>query len=149
MNPDLRYGAALPPRVNLNRPMYIWGGTTSFIINGRSEVKEKVVKFLEWLTEKKQQDYLAVQTRNIPSNKNCSEHVKGAIAQFAQGMNNVVHPRFLPIEEYPLVTEAFDKGIQSIIIGEATPEGVAETVQKTKEQEAKKAERFKAAMKNK
>jgi len=144
MNPDLNYKASLPPKVNLNRHMYIWGGTTSFVVNNASELREESVKFLKWLTEEKQQTYLSQRTDNIPANKLSAASLKGPIAEFADDIDNVVHPRFLPVEEYPLVTEAFNKGIQSIMIGEATPQEVAERVQARKLKEMKKAERFKA-----
>ena len=143
MNPDLRYAVGLPPRVNMKNPAYIWGGTTSFVINAKSPLKEDAVKFLKWLTEERQERFLAENTRNIPAVKGCSDVLQGPAVEFANGMDNVVHPRLLPIEEYPLVTEAIDKGIQSIVIGEASPEEVAKTVQKTKEEETKKAQRFK------
>lgn len=139
MNPELEYAVALPPRVNTMRPMYIWGGTTSFVVNERSRVKAEAVKFLKWLSGEKQQLYLSRATRNLPANKNCAAvAASGPIAQFCRGMDNVVHPRLLPVEEYPLVTEAIDKGIQSIIIGEATPEEVARIAQETKVRELKK-----------
>jgi len=144
MNPNLRYAVSLPPRVNLKRRMFIWGGTTSFVVNKASAVKEEAIEFLRWLTERKQQSFLAVETNNIPANRYSANMLKGPIAEFADDMDNVVHPRFLPIEEFPLVTEAFDKGIQSIIIGEATPLEIAENVEKTKLKETKKAARLKA-----
>ncbi len=144
MNPAIKFKVALPPRVNLSRPMYIWGGTTSFVVNARSSFKDEAVKLLKWLSEEKQQRYFSQQTLNIPANKNCADLLTGSMKGFAAGMENVVHPRLLPFEEFPLVTEAFDKGIQSILIGEATPEQVAKTVQEAKERELKKVERFKA-----
>jgi ABC-type glycerol-3-phosphate transport system substrate-binding protein len=144
MNPELKYAVAMPPKVNPSRPMYIWVGTTSLIVNERSPLKADAVKFLKWLTDCNQQTVIATETRNIPSNKSCVGVLEGPIMGFAQGMENVVHPRLLPVEEFPLVTEAFDKGIQSIIIGEATPEEVARNVQDMKERETKRAERFKA-----
>jgi len=144
MNPDLRYAVALPPKVNIQRPMHIWGGTTSFVVNDKSKAKEKAVEFLKWLTQEEQQRFLAIKTNNIPSNRLCCDVLKGPIAEFADDMDKVVHPRLLPVEEYPLVIEAFNKGIQSIIIKESTPLEVATNVQKTKEREKKKAERFKA-----
>ena len=144
MNPDLRYAVSLPPRVNLARGMFIWGGTTSFVVSDQSPLKEEAVKFLKWLTEEKQQRFLVRKTNNIPVNCNCADMLKGPLAEFADDMDNVVHPRLLAVEEYPLVTEAFDKGIQSIIIGEATPAEVAEAVEKTKLKETKKAEKFRA-----
>jgi maltose-binding protein MalE len=144
MNPELKYRAALPPKVNLQRPMYIWGGTTSLVVNNKSLLKDDAVKFLKWLSAEKQQRYLAGKTRNIPANRACADMLTGHTLEFASSMDNVVHPRLLPLEEYPLVTEAFDKGIQSILIGEATPEQVAKAVQEAKVRETAKAERFRA-----
>lgn len=144
MNPELRYAAALPPRVNLERPMYIWGGSTSFVVNERSAVKKEAVEFLKWLTQDKQECTLSKETHNIPSRRDCVNILSGPIIQFANSIDNTVHPRLFPIEEFPLVTEAFDKGLQSIIIGESTPDEVAERVQKIKAEEMKKAQRFKA-----
>lgn len=144
MNPGLSYRAALPPKVNLQRPMYIWGGTTSLVVNNKSLLKDDAVKFLKWLSAEKQQRYLASKTLNIPANKACADMLTGHTLEFASNMENVVHPRLLPLEEYPLVTEAFDKGIQSILIGEATPEQVAKAVQEAKVRETEKAARFKA-----
>jgi raffinose/stachyose/melibiose transport system substrate-binding protein len=144
MNPDLKYAVAMPPKMNPSRPIYIWGGTTSLMVNGRSPHKQDAVKFLQWLSECDQQTVIATETRNIPSAKLCVGTLDGPIMEFAKGMDNVVHPRLLPLEEFPLVTEAFDKGIQSIIIGEATPEAVARNVQDVKEREMKRADRLKA-----
>jgi ABC-type glycerol-3-phosphate transport system substrate-binding protein len=147
MNPGIKYTVALPPRVNVNNKMYVWGGTTSFVVNDKSVLKSEAVKFIRWLSEEKQQRYLAKHTLNIPANRFCADALSGHAVEFARGMENVVHPRLLPIEEYPLVTEAFDKGIQSILVGEATPEEVARTVQETKIRETEKAARFKAMKK--
>ena len=143
MNPTIKYKVALPPRVNLQRQMYIWGGTTSFVINAKSQLKDEAVQFVKWLSQEKQQRYLAKQTLNIPANRNCADVLSGHTAEFAASMDNVVHPRLLPMEEYPLVTEAFDKGIQSILIGERTPEQIANTVQEAKVREMEKAAYFK------
>lgn len=143
MNPDLKLAVAMPPKADPKNPMYIWCGTTSFVVNGRSQMKEEAIKFLQWLTDCNQQTELAVATNNIPSGKMCTDVLKGPIRQFTEGMEYAVHPRLLPVEEYPLVTEAFQKGVQSIIIGEETPEEVAKAVQEMKERETKKAERFK------
>jgi len=149
MNPGLRYAVSPPPRVNLNRHMSIWGGTTSFVVNDASPIKEEAVEFLKWLTQAKQQRFLAVTTNNIPANRHCVDVLKGPVREFANDMNNVVHPRLLPVEEFPLVVETFDKGIQSIIIGDATPSEIAEKVKETKKKETKKAAKFKALRKAK
>jgi hypothetical protein len=57
-------------------------------------------------------------------------------------MDSTTHSTIWPLNEDPLVVEAFDKGIQAIIIGEATPDKVARDVQKVKERQmGKKAQK--------
>ena len=53
-------------------------------------------------------------------------------------MDNTTHPNVWGVSEFPAVIEALDKGIQSIIIGERTPEQVAANVQKIKTREQAK-----------
>jgi hypothetical protein len=53
-------------------------------------------------------------------------------------MDYVTHPDLWEISEFPVVVEALDKGIQSIILGEKTPEIVAAEVQKIKERKLAK-----------
>jgi ABC-type glycerol-3-phosphate transport system substrate-binding protein len=47
-------------------------------------------------------------------------------------MDATTHPSQWPVTEIPMVTEAFDKGIQSILIGEKTPAQVASEVEDLK-----------------
>ncbi len=143
MDPDLDYAAILPPKVSDKYPMAIWGGAgSSFMVNARSQNKEEAVKFLMWLTGRDQQAYLAEVTNNLPANKNSLTQIPEILAQFAKGMESATHPNIWGVSEFSAVIEAFDKGIQSIIIGEKTPEQVAAGVQKIKERElAKKAAR--------
>ena len=56
----------------------------------------------------------------------------------AEAMDFTTHPTIWKYNEYPLVVERFDKGIKSIIIGEKTPEQVAQEVQDVKARELKK-----------
>ncbi len=134
MNPDLNYGAMLPPQVSDKYPMAIWGGAgSSFMVNARSKNKEAAVRFLQWLTDRDQQAYLAQATNNLPANKDALSKIPGILVQFADDMEYTTHPSTWGISESPQVIEAFDKGIQSIIIGERTPEQVATEVQKIKE----------------
>jgi len=139
MNPNLNYGAMLPPKASDNYPMAIWGGAgSSFMVNGRSKNREEVVKFLRWLTDLNQQAYLAEATRNLPANKDCLGKISEVLAQFASGMEVATHPNVWGVSEFPAVIEAFDKGIQSILIAEKTPEQVASYTQKIKERELAK-----------
>ncbi len=142
MNPDLHYAAMLPPMASDQFPIRIWGGAgSSFMVNARSPRKEEAVKFLEWLTSKDQQVYLAEATKNLPSNKESLGNIPKILAQFADDMDYTTHPNLWGVSEFPAVIEAFDKGIQSIIIGEKTAAQVASEVQRIKERELAKKKR--------
>ena len=139
MNPNLDYAAILPPKVSDKYQMMIWGGAgSSFMVNARSKNREEAVKFLSWLTAGDQQAYLAEATNNLPANKNSLTKIPAILAQFSQGMEFATHPNIWGVSEFSAVIEAFDKGIQSIIIAEKTPEQVAAEVQKIKEREMAK-----------
>ncbi len=139
MNPDLKYGAILPPKLTNLHPMRIWGGAgTSFVVNERSPRKEQAIRFLKWLTDDAQQAYLSVETHNLPSNPSSLSQISPILSEFADDMDNATHPNVYPVHEAPAVMEAFDKGIQSILIGEKTTEGLALEVQRIKEKELKK-----------
>ena len=139
MNPNLEYGAMLPPEASGQYPIAIWGGAgSSFMVNARSKNKEEAVKFLIWLTDQEQQAYLAAATNNLPANKNSLSKIPEILAQFARGMDYATHPNVWGVSEFSLVIEAFDRGIQSIIIGEKSPEQVASEVQQIKEREMAK-----------
>jgi raffinose/stachyose/melibiose transport system substrate-binding protein len=136
MNPHLNYAAMLPPKASEIYPMAIWGGAgSSFMVNARSKNKEEAVKFLKWLTDRGQQAYLAQATSNLPANKECLGKISPILAQFADVMELTTHPNIWGVSEFPLVIETLDRGIQSIIIGEKTPEQVAAEVQQVKERE--------------
>jgi ABC-type glycerol-3-phosphate transport system substrate-binding protein len=136
MNPDLSYGVMLPPKASVKYPMVIQGGAgSSFMVNARSGNKEEAVKFLEWLTDKEQQVYLSESTNNLPANKESVRSLSEVMEQFAGGMDSATHPNVWAVAEFPTVSEALGKGIQSIIIGEKTPEQVAVDVQKIKVRE--------------
>ncbi len=136
MNPGLKYAAMLPPKASDKYPMSIWGGAgSSFLVNPMSKNKDSAVKFLKWLTDDRQQAYLSEVTLNLPANKNILSNIPSILAQFADGMDSSTHPNTWGVSEFPQVIETFDKGIQSIIIGEKSPERVAAEVQKIKERE--------------
>lgn len=139
MNPDLEYGAMLPPRISRNFPMMIWGGAgTSFMVNDRSVYREDAVAFLRWLTQPAQQAYLAKQTNNLPANKNSLSQIPPILSDFAKRMDQTTHPNTWPVQEFPIVNERMNKGIQLIIIGEKTPEELSREIQELKERELAK-----------
>ena len=136
MNPTLDYGVMRPPKLNSKNPMRVWGGAgSSFVVNARSSKKEQTLQFLKWFTDQDQQVYLAETTKNLPSNKNASAAISPLLSKFADSMSDATHPSQWPLQEKPLVSEAFTKGIQSILIGEKTPAKLAEEIQKIKVKE--------------
>ena len=139
MNPTLKYGAMLPPAPNPSSPMRVWGGAgTSLVVNAKSPRKDAAIRFLRWITQTPQQVTLAERTENLPSNKSSLQNIPPILAEFADDMENATHPNIYPVHESPVVVEAFDKGIQSILIGEKKPEEVAQEVQRIKEKESAK-----------
>ncbi len=139
MNPALQYAVMLPPRIDPDVPMRIWGGAgSSFVVNQAAGDRQKIVDFLKWLTGKEQQVFLSQETKNLPSNREALSEIPDVLIQFAKEMDATTHPSLWPYNELPLITEAFCKGIQAIIIGEATPEKVAADVQRLKEREMRR-----------
>jgi len=139
MNPRLNYAAMMPPKASDKFPMAIWGGAgSSFMVNANSKNKEEAVNFLKWLTDRDQEAYLAEVTNNLPANKESLKKIPEILSQFADDMEFTTHPSTWGISESSAVIEAFDKGIQSIIIREKTPEQIAEYVQQIKKKELAK-----------
>ncbi len=142
MNPRLDYAPMLPPPLNPQRPMRIWGGAgSSFVVNARSKNKEKAIAFLKWLTAQDQQAYLAVKTKNLPSNQKAVVSLDPVLLEFAKGTKYITHPNMWSYNEIEKVIETFDRGIQSIIIGDKTPEQVAQEVQALKDKLLERAQR--------
>ena len=136
MNPDLDYGVMMPPPIRRDRPMVTWGGAgSSFMVNAKSPKHKEAIAFLQWLTGEEQQRFLLEATHNIPANQLAAQQLPSALAAFADDMDAVVHPRLFQVQERSTVIEAFDKGIQSILIGEASPMQVAQAVQRVKQRE--------------
>ena len=139
MNPDLNYEVMLPPQASDKYPMVIWGGAgSSFMINKQSKNIQEAVDFLKWITDAPQQIFLSKETQGLPSNKYSLKDIPMVLSQFASAMDNTTHPNVWGVSESPLVIEAFDKGIQSIIIGEKTPQQLGAEVQAIKEREMTK-----------
>jgi ABC-type glycerol-3-phosphate transport system substrate-binding protein len=138
MNPDLKFSAMLPPRIVKSNPMRIWGGAgSSLMINAHTPNLEESIQFLKWLTAAEQQSRLSKETMNLPANRTAVGDLPPALASFAAKMDSTTHPSQWPVTENSTVIEAFDKGIQSILIGEKTPAQVASEVQAFKKQQSR------------
>lgn len=142
MNPDLDYGVMMLPAVRRDRAMVTWGGAgSSFMVNAKSPKAAQAVAFLQWLTGDAQQAYLLDMTHNIPANRQVVQRLQAEgvfpplLGAFVDDMDRLVHPRLLDVQEHSLVIEALNKGIQAIVIGEQTPQRVAQTVQEIKRRE--------------
>ncbi len=134
MNPNLNYAAMLPPAASTNYPMRIWGGAgSSFMVNARSTRQKEVIDFLKWLSGAGPQAELSKETMNLPANKTSVGQLPAQLSSFGSQMDMTTHPSQWPVAEIPTVVEAFDKGIQSILIGERTPLQVATEVQRQKQ----------------
>lgn len=142
MNPDLPYDVFIPPAINPERPVQIWGWAgSSFMVNGRSPRKDKAAAFLKWLTGKEQQEYLVRETINLPSNREALVATPKILERFSLGLENATHPSTWPLIERPVVMERYGKGIQAILLGKKTPQQVAREVQEVKAREMAKAAR--------
>ncbi len=116
--------------------MRIWGGAgSSFMVNAQSPQKDQATQFLKWLTGLEQEAYLTKETANIPANRQSRASLSPALAAFANQMDATTHPSQWPLTESPIVTEALDKGIQSILIGEKTAEQVGAEVEALKQRQ--------------
>jgi ABC-type glycerol-3-phosphate transport system substrate-binding protein len=139
MNPSLDFGVAPLPVFNTASAMTSWGGAeSSLVVNNTSPNKDKAVAFLKWLTAREQQVFLSSQLNNLPVNRSAMADIPQNLADFAKAIETSTHPKIWPVVEDHQVREAFLKGIQSIIIGESTPEAVAGQVQKLKDRQMKK-----------
>lgn len=135
MNPNLEYAPFAPPALGNKFPRTVWGGAGSvFLVNAKSPAKEKAVEFLKWLSAKNQASYLVTATKNLSAVKEAAgEGVAPVLKEFADLMQDSIHPNRFAVSEDPKVQETLTKGIQSILIAEKTPVHVAQEVQKAKE----------------
>ncbi len=134
MNPDLEYSTMLPPKYSDEHNMVIWGGAgSSFLVNARAARKDEAVEFLRWLTADEQQAFLSEETRNLPSNKDSLDLIEEEILiDFSQRMQHITHPNVWPVTEEHDIREAMNRGIQQILIGERTPEELANRLERLK-----------------
>ena len=139
MNPNLSYAPFLPPRISDRYPMKIWGGAgSSFMVNAKSPRQAAAIEFLEWLTAAPQQVNLSTETFNLPANRTSVGNLSPVLAAFAARMDDTTHPSQWSASELPVVLEAFGKGIQSILIGEKTPDQVAGEIDRLKHEQEKR-----------
>lgn len=134
LSPDLEYAFFPLPKISQRFPIKIWGGAgSSFMVNAKSSRKEKVINFLKWITAKKQQEFLALKTNNLPAIKNCESGFSDILLSLLDDLNILTHPNIWPQNEDSRVLEVMNTGLQQIIMGIRTPQEVAQKIQKIKQ----------------
>lgn len=139
LSSGLDYAFFSLPKVSSAYPVKIWGGAgSSFMVNANSPAKEKAVAFLKWLTEKNQQEFLAKETNNLPSIKNCQKNLPKLLAGLTKDLGILTHPNIWPYNENSRVLEIMNKGLQQVVMGIKTPEEIAKEIQDVKERVSKR-----------
>lgn len=122
------------PKASGDHPVKVWGGAgSSFMVDANSPKKDQAIKFLKWLSAKKQQEFLAKETNNLPAIKNVDEKLPPILKSLLGTFRNLTHPDIWPRNEDSRVIEIMNRGLQQIVMGLKTPEKVAGEIQKKKE----------------
>ena len=138
MNPNLNYAIMYPPSLpDAQYPLCVFGGDgSSLFVNEMSPRRDKAIAFLKWFTQKEQQAFLAKETLNIPSNKEAGQDLPDILKTFSESVNRTFDA--LPVLEAWQVTNYININLQSVIIGEKTPEMAVKEVQAEKVRQTKK-----------
>lgn len=126
-NPNFKdYGVFFPPRISGSKyPVYIPGGVGSLaFVVGTSPNAKEAAKFLQWLTEPKQQAKYATASFNLPANVSVAKSIPLTenLTAFASRMKLTVPT--LKHTMKPAVETTMVAGIQRILEGRDTPENV-------------------------
>jgi ABC-type glycerol-3-phosphate transport system substrate-binding protein len=137
MNPELNYGVMPVPSLPEGKfPLLMFGGEgSSLFVNKSSPNRQKAIDFLRWMTQSGPQTFLAKETLNIPSNKNCAADLPPMLKVFSENIKNTFE--VLPKIETWQVVNFININLQSVIIGERTPQDAAMEVQSEKERQMK------------
>ena len=134
LSENIDYAFFSLPRASGDHPIKVWGGAgSSFMVDANSPKKNQAIKFLKWLSAKKQQGFLAKETNNLPAIKDVDEKLPPILRSLLGTFKNLTHPNLWPRNEDPRVIETMNSGLQQIVMGLKTPEEVAGEIQKKKE----------------
>lgn len=126
------YGVFFPPSAG-DHPVRIPGGVGAMVFAvGSSPNRDEAVEFLQWLTDTDRQRRYASESLNLPANLDAADTgLDENLAAFA-AKGDAVAPT-LPTPMPGAVETTMTKGIQRILQGQDTPEGVAALMQKAAE----------------
>lgn len=134
LNNGLDFGFFPLPKIAANNPAKIIGGAgSSLLVSDKSPNKELAVKFLQWITDKPQQEFLIKETNNLPAIKGCDDSLSPLLKNLSQDLNSLTHDYVWPKTEDSRVIELIIKGLQQIIMGIKTPQEVAKDIQEVKQ----------------
>jgi len=134
LSEELDYGFFSLPKASADHPIKVWGGAgSSFMVNPNSPKKDQAIKFLKWLSAKKQQEFLAKETNNLPAIKDIGEKLPPMLKSLLGTFQNLTHPDIWPKNEDSRVIEIMTRGLLQIVMGLKTPEKVAREIQNKKE----------------
>jgi len=134
LSESLDYGFFSLPKASSDHPIKVWGGAgSSFMVDPNSPKKDSAIKFLKWLSAKKQQGFLAKETNNLPAIKDVDEKLPPILKSLLGTFGSLTHPNIWPKNEDSRVIEIMNSGLQQIIMGLKTPEQVAGEIQNKKE----------------
>jgi raffinose/stachyose/melibiose transport system substrate-binding protein len=132
--PDLDYGFFPIAKVAKDNPAKVWAGAgSSLTVGNASKNKPEAIAFLKWMTQKEQQAFLVKETNNLPAVKGLDDMLSPQLKDLAAGLESSTHPNVWPYEEDSRVIEIFDKGLQQLLLGEKTPQEIAEKIKQVKD----------------
>ncbi len=134
MNPELDFGVMnFPKPDDAAYPMYVMGGLgKAAAITTNAKNPQAVIKFLRWLSARPQQERWARVNKGFPANLEAQDAIDNKLKPFVTAMNNLTPNLFL--EERHEVLEILGRGMQSMLIGKATPYEVLWRVKNKKEE---------------
>ncbi|UCD15771.1 MAG: extracellular solute-binding protein [Candidatus Omnitrophota bacterium] len=133
LSPELDYAFFSLPKA-ANASFKIWGGAgSSFMVKAKSSNKDEAIKFLKWLTARKQQKFLIKNTNNLAAIKGCEQDLPPILSPLTDNLDRLTHPNIWPYNEDSRVIEVMNKGLQQTVMGVKTPQEVAQEVQQIKQ----------------
>ncbi|MEH7380304.1 extracellular solute-binding protein [Bacillus sp. JJ1533] len=130
MNPEFKnYDVFMPPvPSDAQYDIKITGGIgVPLVVSNNTKHKEETIEFVKYLVAKEQQETYAKESFNLPANLEVAQSDDGmssALRNFSLGMEHVFESP--GVYKNPNAATVLQKGIQLIVIGEATPEEVLE-----------------------
>ncbi|WP_019004678.1 ABC transporter substrate-binding protein [Cohnella laeviribosi] len=128
MDPNFQhYDVFMPPKpADAAHEVKITGGIgVPLVVSQKTKHQDAVLKFVDYLVAKEQQQKYAEKSFNLPANMEAAKsegEMSSALRNFSLGMQHVYESA--GIYPSPNVDTAMQKGVQLIVIGQSTPDKV-------------------------